>query len=522
MPWKGPPIKPIIPLGDLLAKGLSRHGDGVAIASLRTELTWRELQRLSSHLAQQYLLLGLRPGDRIASLMPNRTALVIHYLACLKSGLVATPLNYRYMPPEIDHALQASGASILLHHAERDADVAACQRSGQLPLGVIRYQASDARGLRWDQLLARPPVDLPLPQIDLDSPAFIYFTSGSTGKPKGVVHSHRTYGAMLASAIGGMELTSRDTFLAASSLSHIGASMFGLATLAAGGRMLSPRSVDAREILPMLKGLRPSVMLMLPAPLMALTHDREVTRDEFSSIRLCISGGDRVSSRLEEEFLATTEKSIDESYGMTEIGLTAISPPSGENRWGSLGKLCPGYEISLRDEQGGEVDVGQEGRMWVRSPTNMVGYWEDPAATAETIRDGWLDTGDRIKIDRDGYLWFCGRQKQIIVHDGSNICPQEVEEAIAAHPAVNQVAVIGVHDLVHGENVRAYVTCKSGLPRPTSAELIQFARARIGYKAPEEIAFFPTLPVTPTGKLDRATLKQWAIPVFADGEETGQ
>ncbi|PQO44219.1 class I adenylate-forming enzyme family protein [Blastopirellula marina] len=522
MPWKGSPAKPIIPLADLLEKGRNRNGDAVALASSRSQFTWRQLDQQSTHLAQHYLLLGLKPGDRVASLMPNRTALVIHYLACLKAALVATPLNYRYMPPEIDHALQRSDASILLHHAERDADVAACRSSEHLRLGTIRYQAGDGIGLRWEELLARPQVDLPLPKPGLDSPAFIYFTSGSTGEPKGVVHTHGTFGAMLAAAIGGMELTSRDTFLAASSLSHIGASMFGLAALAAGGRMLTPRSTDAREVLPMLEQFRPTVMLMLPAPLVALTHDREVTREEFASIRLCVSGGDRVSSRLEEEFLATTGKSIDESYGMTEIGLTAISPPSGENRWGSLGKLCPGYEISLRDAQGSEVPVGQEGRMWVRSPTNMVGYWGDPAATAATIEDGWLDTGDRIKIDADGYLWFCGRQKQIIIHDGSNICPQEVEETLAAHPAVNLVAVIGVHDVVHGENVRAYVTCHPSMPCPTSAELIEFARQRVGYKAPEEIFFLSQLPLTPTGKLDRPALKKWASPDFSDFSENEQ
>ncbi|MFI4874140.1 MAG: class I adenylate-forming enzyme family protein, partial [Blastopirellula sp. JB062] len=301
--------------------------------------------------------------------------------------------------------------------------------------------------------------------------------------------------------------TSADTFLPASSFSHIGASLFGLATLTAGGKLIVPNSTDAHEILPLLETFRPTVMLMLPAPLIALVRDHDVTADDFASLRLCISGGDRVSSVLEREFSQIAGRPVDESYGMTEIGLATLSPPAGEIRLGSLGRLCPGYEASLRDLSGAEAEIGAQGRLWIRSPTNMIGYWRNPSATAETICDGWIDTGDVVRRDEAGYLWFCGRQKQIIIHDGSNICPQEVEEAIAAHPAIDAVGVIGVHDLVHGENVRAYVTIKPSERRPTSAQLIRFARERIGYKAPEEIIFIPEMPLTASGKVDREQLK---------------
>ncbi len=174
---------------------------------------------------------------------------------------------------------------------------------------------------------------------------------------------------------------------------------------------------------------------------------------------------------------------------MTEFGLSTINPLSGENRIGSVGKVCPGYKMSLRDDSGAEVPIGTPGRMWIRSNANMVGYWDNPKATSETIVDGWLDTGDLMRVDDDGYLWFCGRKKQIIIHDGSNICPQEVEESLTAHPSVEEAGVIGIHDLVHGENVRAYVTLKSGAPQPSGAELIEFSREKIGYKAPQEIVY---------------------------------
>src|SRR5262249_27797054 len=148
---------------------------------------------------------------------------------------------------------------------------------------------------------------------------------------------------------------------------------------------------------------------------------------------------------------------IREDYGMTETGLVTLNPPSEPNRPGSVGRPCPGWSLSLRDAQGEEVPAGAEGRLWVWSPAVTVGYCNQPAATESTMREGWLDTGDVMRVDGDGYFWFCGRQKQIIVHDGSNICPQEVEEALLVHPAVASAGVVGVINLLHGENVRAYI-----------------------------------------------------------------
>ncbi|HAY82609.1 MAG TPA: acyl-CoA synthetase, partial [Planctomycetaceae bacterium] len=282
----------------------------------------------------------------------------------------------------------------------------------------------------------------------------------------------------------------------------------------AGGRLLIPRGSEGAEILPLLREFRPTLLWMLPASLIALVRDHHATQSDFSSIRLCWSGGDKVSAELEREFTALAGFPIHESYGMTELGMATISPIDGENRIGSVGQLCPGYEMSLRDDSGDEVAVGQPGRLWIRTLGATVGYWQNPAATAETIVDGWLDTGDVMKVDADGYLWFCGRKKQIIVHDSSNICPQEVEEALAEHHAIAEVGVIGIHDLVHGENVRAYVTLKEGAPPVKGGELIEFARQRIGYKAPEEIVFLDQMPWNATGKVDREALRRMAeVPI---------
>lgn len=510
MPVAGPPLNQATPILNVLGRGLAKGSDETALVSRKTRLSWRELDTISDRLATQYLALGLSPGDRVASLMPNRPALVIHYLACLKSGLVAVPLNYRYMPPEIDHALEVSGASLLLYHAERDADIAASKLCAQLSLGVIRYRAEEESGRRYEELISTGRSEIELPEIDPDAPAFIYFTSGSTGAPKGVTHTRTTYGWMIAAAIEGLGITGDDILLPASSFSHIGGSLFGLATLAAGGKLVVPRSTDGQEMLPLLRDMQPTVLSMLPAALFTLVRDHQAVADDFASLRLCISGGDKVTAELELEFTKLVGWPIDESYGMTEIGIASLNPPNGENRLGSIGQLSPGYELSIRDDAGVEVGVGEQGRLWIRSDATTTGYWGNSKATAETIVDGWVDTGDVMRIDSDGYLWFCGRKKQVIIHDGSNICPQEVEEAIGGHPAVETSGVIGIHDLAHGENVRAYVTFRDGVPRPTSAELIAFARRYVGYKAPEEIVVLEEMPLNATGKVDRVRLKQMA------------
>lgn len=505
------------PVADLLQHGLRTKPDDDALVSLKTRMTWTQLAEATCRLASQYLALGLKPGDRIASLMPNRPALFIHYLACRQAGLVATPLNYRYMVPEIDHALEVSGASLLLHHGERDRDVADSRRCKLLPKGIVRFGSNGHDGVTYEDLVSPSNPIIDLPTIDADAPVFLYFTSGSTGKPKGVTHTRRTFDAMMASVNRIMAITDADTLLPAASLSHIGGSMFGLATLLAGGRLIISSSSDGSEVLPLLREFHPSLFWMLPSTLSNLVRDQTASQSDFASIRLCWSGGDKVSAALEREFTNLTGFPIHESYGMTEVGLVTISPPECENRLGSVGKLCEDHEMSIRDDNGAEVAVGTPGRLWLRSRGTTIGYWNDPIATKETIVDGWLDTGDVMRIDQDGYLWFCGRKKQIIVHDSSNICPQEVEEAIAEHRSVAEVGVIGIHDLVHGENVRAYVTLKPN-SQASGHELIEFARDRIGYKAPEEIVFLHEMPYNATGKVDRRALCQMA----ENGPHTGE
>jgi acyl-CoA synthetase (AMP-forming)/AMP-acid ligase II len=496
------------PLHDLLRAGLEADPERPALVSVAGELSWTELEERATRLARAYLELGLAPGDRIASLMPNRIALVVHYLACFRAGLVVTPLNYRYTHREIDHALEVSGARALLAHAERGEDLAASELVGRLELGTIVYGAPEGdERRRFEDLLESEPPARELPAPAPDDPAAIFFTSGSTGPAKGVTHTHESLRWMAAAATAAFELSERDVFLPGSSISHIGSFLWTLCALGVGGRALVARSYDAHEILPLLREQKPTVMAMIPAALSALIREHDLGPEDFASLRICRAGSDKVSTELLTEFAALAGFPIDEGYGMTEVGLTTLNPPRGPIKQGSIGPPIAGYAVELRVDGGaGPLEPGTVGRVWIRSPARMAGYWEAPEATAAVLEAEWLDSGDLARADEDGYLWFFGRKKQVIVHDGSNISPLEVEGALGEHPAVALAGVVGVH----GENVRAYVTLRPDVERPSAADLIVFCRDRVGYKAPEEIVFLEQMPLNPTGKIDRVGLKRMA------------
>ncbi|MEO1091437.1 MAG: AMP-binding protein [Pseudomonadota bacterium] len=271
-----------------------------------------------------------------------------------------------------------------------------------------------------------------------------------------------------------------------------------------------PRVGDLLGQLEMMRCWRPTVVVMLPAALFQLERNALARPEDFASLRVVCSGGDKAPEQLATEFTAKTALRIDELYGMTEIGLSHVNPSSGLVKPGSVGRVGPGYAAEVRNDSGDPVASGVEGRLWVKFPGTMPYYWNAPEATAAVYgADGWFDTGDVMCVDAEGY-YFCGRKKQIIVHDGSNIFPQEVEDALLVHDAVALAGVIGIHDLVRGENVRAYVELKAEVTPPTPTELIAFARQRVGYKAPEEIVFLDQMPLNPTGKVDRVSLERQA------------
>ncbi|MEO1113714.1 MAG: class I adenylate-forming enzyme family protein [Pseudomonadota bacterium] len=509
MPVLGGPLHTVVPLEKLLDAGLAANPDAKAVVSRQQTWTFRELDRASDNLCAHYLDCGLKTGDRVASLMPNRGILLVHYIACFKAGLIAVPLNYRNTAVEIDHALEASGARFMLFHAEREAEVQQATKSREMA-GLLSFQGQDGGPYPlledWIDRAGNAAAPAGLPA---DTPVFMLFTSGSTGPAKGVTHSRESMSYMFASCAAGFEMTSRDRVLPGSSLSHIGGILFSFSVLSLGGQAIVARSYGPDEILPLLREEEPTVLCMLPCALFTLIREGHATRDDFKSLRLMRSGSDKVPIELENEFRDLTGIPIDEGYGCSEMGLATLNPPSARIIPGSAGRPVPGFDISIRDDKGNEVPCGEPGVVWMRTKSRMLGYWNDPDATAKVFDGAWFDSGDIMHADDKGYMYFRGRKKQIIIHNSLNIFPQEVEDALLLHPDVAYAGVIGVHDLVHGENVRAYVVAKEGTS-PGESELIAYAQDQIGYKAPEDIRFLNEMPLNPTGKVDRVTLKKMA------------
>lgn len=508
MPNYGEPLPAPVELSQILRPGLDRTPDEMGLATIEGDWSWRQLDVLSTSYATNLLRLGLKAGDRVASLLPNGHALVIHYLAMLKSGLVAVPLNYRYAAPEIDHALEVSGAAAIVYHAERRTDIGASERAGDLHAKIEAGEG--ARGPSVESLFAPSDPSASFGQHAPSAPCFIFFTSGSTGPAKGVTHTFENLGWMLANQAYSYQVSSDDIVLPASSASHIGAFVMILASFSRGAAIVLPRVGRVGETLKLMRQWRPTIFQMPPALLFEMERDEQVTAADFGSLRLVLAGGDKVPAQLVTEFGQKTGLSITEIYGMTESGLSHINISSNHSKRGAVGRTAPGFTAAIRDDAFNEVPPGTEGKLWVRFKGISPYYWNDGAATHAVWRDGWFDTGDVLRADDQGYYWFCGRRKQLIVHDSSNIFPQEVEDVLLAHDSVALAGVVGVHDLVHGENVRAYVTLKPGSASLPATELIAFARQRVGYKAPEEIVFLDDMPLTPSSKVDRMALKRLA------------
>ena len=513
MPIEGPVLDAPFPLSELLTAGLESGPDDPALITRFATLSWAQLDAQSELVAKHYVALGLSPGERVATLMPNRPSLIIHHLACLKAGLVSAPLNYRYTPPEIDHALEVCRASLLVHHVERDDDLSRCGQMPNLRVGTIRCSddaADDGAGRSFDDLLAGAPGAVTLPSMRPDSPLFVFFTSGSTGPAKGVTHTLETLGWMVANLVQSLGVTPDDVVLTTTSHSYLGGTSWGLMALAAGAPLAMAASPDGAEVFALMRLARPTLTWMLPSTLYALVGEERAAREDFASFRYFSTAGDKASGELERRFIELAGYPMVEVYGMTEAIGIAMTPPGGPNKPGSTGPPGAGVSLSVRGEDGTDLPRGEVGRLWIRYRGAMVGYWDRPEATAEVFSDGWFDTGDLVRVDSDDYVWFTGRRKQIIIHDGSNIAPQEVEDALLEHPAVTCAGVVGVHDLQHGENVWAYVALRPDADPPSASELIAFAADRVGYKAPDVIEVLDEIPVNAVGKTDRTVLKRMA------------
>jgi long-chain acyl-CoA synthetase len=498
-------------LAEGLREGAQRHPDTKAIVVVDQVWSYADLDAATDRMVAGLLSLGLRPGDRVALHFPNGFEIATAFFACFRAGLIAVPLNTRMKGPELAYVLNHSGARVYLGHAVLFAEIASFRDS--LTTVEQFFVLGDVAGLNG----ARPFADLsasaaPADACDVkdDDVAVILYTSGTTARPKGVTHTHRTLAHLARVSIDIAAANSDDVSGVVLPTCHIFGLSVLIATIIAGNSVVLIPKFEPAFVLAQLQQHGVTIFGALPVMLNALIHWPDAARFDLRRLRACFAGGDAVPTELHRRFKELFGCDVTEACGMTEVQPYSSNPMYGGGKVGSIGTPAPGVKLRLVDAFGRDVGPGEEGEILVQSPGAMVGYWNDPEATAATIKDGWLSTGDLARVDDDGYYWFVGRKKEIIIRGGSNISPVEVEEALYRFPAIREVGVVGTPDPTLGEIVTAFVAVKPG----TSAsedDLRQFLAPRMAaYKIPERIYFVPDLPKGLTGKIQRKALKELA------------
>ncbi len=458
-------------------------------------MSYRDLDEATTALAHWFLDQGLRPGDRVALHWSNSIEVVQLFFALFKAGLIAVTVNVRLKAPEIRYVLNHSQARMCfsepaLAPLARQAGTG-CPIFTQIP--AVKTMKAGRNGL---------PAPAP------DKPAVVVYTSGTTANPKGVTHTHRSLLHTAAITARAIPIEPDAVAMTITQMMHAAAlNIVLLPALYTGASTALLPAFEPGAVLDAIQRFRCTYAFCLPALLHFIVEEQEREPHDVSSLRTMVAGGDTVPVALQQKFQKLFATRIREGYGMTETLPMALTPGSAI-RPGAMGVAPEGFQVRIVDIDGLDVAEGETGEVVVRSSANCAGYWNDREATKALMRDGWLHTGDLASRDADGYFWFKGRLKQIIIRAGSNISPQEVEEALYQHPAVLEAGVVGQPDKVLGEIVVAFVVLREG-EKAMPEELRDFARQRLAdYKVPERVLFLDEMPKNAVGKVQRRALKE--------------
>jgi long-chain acyl-CoA synthetase len=534
-------------LVDHVARAAADTPHGVALLFKGAPTTWGELQRMSDAFAAALRTRGVRPGDRVALLLPNCPQFLIAEMGAWKAGAIVVPLNPIYSAAELQGPLLTTGAETIVTLTPFYARVKELQaRTGlrrviatsikeHLPM-LLRlaftlfkerkegHRITLQKGDEWlADLLAEGAAQAPAPPLcKPQDPALILLSGGTTGTPKGVVAHHAGLVATgrQVRAWYGKDIRERsDVFLLPLPLFHAFGCV-GMQSVAILGRnpvALVPNPRDLDDLLSTIAAVRPAVFVGVPTLFIAILAHPRVEKGEvqLGSVRVCLSGAAALLAETRRRFESLTGSRIVEAYSLSEAVLAAVANPVSGGRQGSVGLPLPDVEVRVVDGEEGirPVPVGEVGEILIRAPQVMSGYWNDPAETALALRDHgdgggpWLHTGDLGRLDDDGWLYVVDRKKDLMKPGGLQVWPREVEEAVAAHPAVAEVGVAGVQDPVRGEIVKAWVVLRSET-QVTADEIRSWCKGRLApYKVPAQVEFRPDLPKTMVGKVLRRALR---------------
>jgi fatty-acyl-CoA synthase len=495
---------PLTPL-DLLARARRLFPERVGVWEGEVSWTYRAFAERCDRLAHALVdELGVRPGDRVAWLCGNTHELLEAYYGVLLAGGVLLPLNIRLAAPELRFCIDDAGARVLFRHPD------------QVDLEHPTVREVVLGDQHESLLAAQPSTPFPVPSVDESAPAELFYTSGTTGDPKGVVLTHRNlYLHAIHSALTN-GISGHDVIIHTISLFHVnGWGVPHYLTGLGGVQVLLPR-FDADEVLRLVERHGVTRLFLVPTMASQLLASPLLGHVDLSALEQISIGGAPTPPSMLAEIEDRFGCECICGYGMTESSPTLTrsldkpgDPPSLDRRV-TTGLPILGVDARVLDEDDVEVpwDGVTQGEVCARSNHVMAGYWGRPEETAEALRGGWLRTGDIAVVSPDGYLTIVDRKKDVIVSGGENISSVQVEHALAAHPAVFEVAVVGVPDERWGEVPRAYVALRPGVDAPTEAELIEWVRSQLArYKAPKSVVFVDELPKGGTGKILKHELR---------------
>jgi len=479
-------------LADRLHSTAARLGGRAVITLDEAVLTYGVLEQLTARVATLLRRRGIGVGDRVAVMLPNVPEFAAVYYGVLRIGAVVVPLDPLLRKREIAAYVGDCGARLLIAwHAFAETAEAGTAGTRADCFFVVPDE--------FRRLLRGLPAEAEItPRADGDT-AVIHYTAGTTGRAKGIELTHGNLGGNAATVARMHGLGVDDVVLGALPLYHSFGQTCSLnATVHAGARLTLMRRFEAGRALEVIR--RDGVTVFQGVPTMYIALLDHPGASDMSLLRVCVSGGAPLPLDVLRAFEARFGCPIVEGYGLSETSAVAATNRSGHGRRpGSVGWPVRGIEMRVVNEDGHEVASGEVGEIVVRGPNVMKGYWNNPAATSEAIRDGWFHTGDLGKVDGDGFFFLVDRRRDVIIRGGYTVYPREVEEVLYEHPAVRQAAVIGVPHPELGEEIAAVVALRA----PVDAETLRaFVKERVAaYKYPRHVSFADELPVSPTGKI---------------------
>ncbi len=493
----------------ILARQAALRPEATALLDGERRVGYGELARAADRVAHALRRDGVRPGARIAILDHDSAELWTVVFGIAKAGAVVVGLNWRLAIDELEFQLADAEVQVLFvgpeFAAKGDTLRARCPALRQ----VVALRESAA----W---LGDAPAS-PFPDaVGSEDVAVQMYTSGTTGKPKGVMLAHRSFVAVVAGmrAVGDPWIgwSSADVSLMGIPSFHIGGMWWAMTGFNAGAANVVVPVFAGWRVLAAIARHRVTKACMVPAMLQVCVSEPDCASTDFSSLRTIVYGGSPIPRPNLEAAMRVFGCGFAQIYGLTETGNTAVCLRPDDHRrpelWEAAGRPYPGVTVKVVDAAGNVLPPRAIGEICIRSPANMLGYWRREEATAATLRDGFVHTGDAGFLDDEGYVHVCDRQKDMICTAGENVYPAEVESVLCAHPAVQEAAVIGVPDERWGEVVKAIVVVRAGMAA-TAAELLAFARGRIAdFKLPRSVDFVSSLPRTPSGKLQKHVLRE--------------